>query len=126
MIDDSDAILDDLMCRWHQWGQSARICRGFAPKSLVVGDYRISRQHDDINGALDSDLDASRMKAVDFAVGCMLDPYKAAIYAQARALVSGAAVWTSPRLPADPAERAAIVVLARSMLTVRLRSAGVL
>jgi hypothetical protein len=86
----------------------------------------ISRQYDDTNGQLDADLDKSEMHAVEFAVTQMVDPYKAAIYAQARALVVGVSVFSSPRLPLDRAERDAVVAEARRMLVVRLRAAGVM
>ena len=122
---EQDAHLDSLLCAWHQW-QRASTARGWNSRALVCGDYRVSRQHDDSNGALDAELEHRTMKAVDFNVCQMLDPHKAAIYAQARALVSGAGVWSSPRLPVDAKARAVIVIAARGILTRRLQSAGVM
>lgn len=117
--------LDEVLCRWHQW-QRVSTARGFASRSLVCGEYRISRQYDDANGALDSDLEQFTMKTVEFQVGQMVDPFRSAIYANARALVTGVSVWSSPRLPLDRAERAVIVTEARRQLTKRLQLAGVL
>ena len=123
---DSSDILDDILCRWHHWASSAQFVRGFAPRSLVVGDFKVSRQYDDENGALDGDIEKQIMRTVDFCVVSMMDPHKAAIYANARALVVGCAVFSSPRLPQDRAERMAVIAEARSMLTRRLCDAGVL
>ncbi len=123
---EQSAILDDLLSRWHHWASSSRVCKGYASRALVCGDYKISRQYDDQNGALDGDLEASTMRAVDFQISEMRDPYRAAIYCQARNLSTGRSVWLSPRLPANPEHRAQIVAAARDMLTKRLTVAGVL
>jgi hypothetical protein len=125
---DSDAIsahLDSLLYAWHLW-QRTETGHGYNTRALVCGDYRTSRQYDDENGALDSALEHLTLKAVDFHVLQMADPYKAAIYACARNLVTGVAAWSSPRLPAGQAERAAVTAEARDMLARRLQSAGIL
>jgi hypothetical protein len=126
MRNDSDAILDDILIRWHQWPGAGKVGRGFNNRALVCGDYRTSRQYDDSNGALDDDLENRRMSQVDFEVSQMKDPHRAAIYCLARALVIGAQVFNSPRLPADRAERDAIVRQARALLTNRLLASGVM
>lgn len=118
--------LEGLLAEWHQWQQNARVGRGFNNRALVVGEYRVSRQYDDANGALDDDLDEITMKQVDFQVREMAEPYRTAIYCLARALTLGMAVFTSPRLPSDRAQRDAVVAKAREMLTGRLVSAGVM
>ena len=123
---DTEAILDDILSRWHHWASSSRMVRGYASRALVCGDFKISRQYDDANGALDSDIENQTMKAVDFQVAEMAEPWRTAIYCHARNLCLGLAVWSSPRLPADTEARAAIVVSARAMLSRRLASAGVL
>lgn len=119
------AELDGILCEWHQWQRTDGV-RGFGRKSLVCGDYRSSRQYDDANGALDAELDNIRMRAVDGQVIQMQDPHRSAIYANARALVCGAAVWSSPRLPADKVARTLIVDDARALLVRRLFSVGVM
>lgn len=124
--DDQALILDDLLGRWHRWCQQATVGRGHASRSLVVGEYRISRQYDDTNGALDDDLERSTMRTVNFQVGEMRDPHRSAIHAQARAIHCGVKVWSSPRLPSDPDARALIVQEARGMLIGRLTAAGVM
>jgi hypothetical protein len=53
-------------------------------------------------------------------------PYRSAIYALARNLHAGASVWSNPKLPVDSLERGAVLMEARTMLSRRLVSAGVL
>lgn len=121
----TDAAVCELLSRWHQW-QNVRHTRGFAPKALVVGEFRISRQYDDANGALDAELDHFQMKQVDFEVSQIQEPYKAAIYCLARALTVGVMVFVSPRLPQDKAQREALVSKAKAMATDRFMAAGLL
>jgi len=122
---EADSILDGLLAAWHQW-QRVQPVRGFGSRALVCGEYVTSRQYDDSNGALDAALEQRTMKSVDFQVSQMVDPFKAAIYANARALAVGCSVWSSPRLPQDAGERQAVVLHARAILARRLQSAGVL
>lgn len=124
-VDQSNA-LDSLLCAWHQWGSKSIVGRGYNKRSLVCGDYLISRQYDWDSGVLDGDLDDKTMRTIDFQVSEMSDPFKAAIYCQAQALTVGAAVFTSPRLPTDPKLKQEVINRARLMLTARLISAGVL
>lgn len=119
------AALDSLLAEWHQWQRILPV-RGFPTRSLVTGEHVTSRQYDDFNGALDAALEQRTMKAVDFQVSQMAEPHKSAIYANARALAVGAAVFSSPRLPIDRAERRIVISEARSMLIRLLQSAGVL
>jgi hypothetical protein len=123
---DRQAQLDDLLSRWHHWQSSARVGKGHANKALVCGDYRVSRQYDSDNGALDSEIEARTMKAVQSAVDRMADPHRAAIYVIARAINLGTSAVSSPRLPQDRAEREAVIAQARVMLIQRLRQAEVI
>lgn len=122
-----DAELDDILSRWHYWQDQYRGgARGFNSKSVVAGDFRVSRQWDDQNGALDSDLETETMKSVDFHVSEMVEPYRAAIYVQARALCVGYMVFNNPRLPSDPVQRDKVFAHARTILRERLTDAGIL
>lgn len=123
---DQAETLDSLLCQWHQWADGQRSVRGYASRALVCGEYRVSRQYDDSNGALDDDLDNATMKTLDFQVSEMAEPYKSAIYALAKNLTVGNEVFISPRLPASKAARDMVTAQARNMLTARLISAGVL
>ncbi|MES2958470.1 MAG: hypothetical protein V4792_09790 [Pseudomonadota bacterium] len=125
MTDEQSAILDDLLSRWHHW-QGAESAKGYAPQSAGFGQYRASRQYDDTNGALDSDLDARRCAQVDHEAQQMHDPHRAAIYCEARNLGTGRAVWSSPRLPADQGERNQVVIEARIIMSRRLIASGVI
>jgi hypothetical protein len=118
------AQLDDLLSRWHHWQTKSHDGRAFNSRALVCGEYRTSRQYDDTNGALDDDLEAHTMRQIDFEVRELGDPWRSAVYALARSLCVGAAVFHSPRIP--PEQRAAITAEARERLTARLISAGVI
>lgn len=118
--------LDSLLSRWHHWQGGHKATRGFKSKALVVGDYQVSRQYDDLSGALDDDLENATMRKVEFEVSEMKDPHRAAIYCLARALCIGVAVFASPRLPTDPRERADVVAKARVLISARLVGAGVM
>lgn len=118
--------LDSLLCQWHQWAESERGVRGYASRALVCGEYRSSRQYDDVSGALDDELDRVTMKAIDFNVREMAEPYRTGIYCLAKALVTGVAVFRSPRLPESDQARRMVVAQARNILTARLISSGVL
>jgi hypothetical protein len=123
---DRSASLDDILSRWHSWQGGYKEVRGFKGRALVVGDFKISRQYDSENGALDDEIEDQTMRQVDFQVSEMTDPHKAAIYVMARALCLGLMVFTSPRLPADPREKAIIINAARGVLIARLIEAGVI
>ena len=126
MTDESGQILDDLLIRWHHACKHYRHTRGFNSRAPGTDGYRPSRQYDDTNGALDHHLEASQVEAVDFEVSQLQEPYRSAIHANARNLSSGSTVWSSPRIPSDPAERTALIWAARYMLINRLQSAGVM
>lgn len=118
--------LESLLCQWHQWADKKIGVRGYNSKALVCGDFRVSRQYDDISGALDDELDNTTMKTIDFQVTEMPDPYRSAIYALAKNLTTGHEVFRSPRLPESKEARDMVIAQARNMLTARLISAGVL
>lgn len=120
------AELDDILSRWHHWQSSYRGTRGFNSHSLVTGDFRVSRQWDDQNGALDADIESDQMQCVDFQVSEMIEPYRAAIHVQARGLSVGYMVFNNPRLPSDPVERDRVFGQARTMLIDRLTRAGIM
>jgi len=120
-----DATLDDLLIRWHQFSPG-RVGRGFNDRTLVAGDYQISRQYDDCNGALDDAIEATILRQVGYEIEQLQPLHRIAIHALARALVVGCEVFMSPRLPEDRDARAALVRVARDELTARLVAAGVM
>lgn len=121
-----DAMLDQLLAEWWQWLPSANPARGYSRVAAGFDQYRCSRQYDDANGALDSDLDSKRMQAVDRAINNLESVYRAALADQAWALTVGRVVQISPRLPADKAKRGEILREGRGLLLVELVAAGVM
>jgi len=128
VIDDKiqAATLDQLLGAWHNWQAGYSGARGYPSRAAGVGEFRISRQYDAENGALDGELDSRTMKAIDFQVSEMADPHRAAIYQQARSLACGVSVFGSPRLPQDRTAVLVIISDARDMLVVRLVGCGVM
>jgi hypothetical protein len=126
MTSDTDAILDDLLIRWHSWASPYIPARGFNHRSLVCGDYITSRQYDAENGALDDALEARIMKQLDFEIGELIALYRIALSVQARALSLGWSVFTNPRLPEGKEERAKVIQDARAALLRRVMAAGVM
>ena len=125
MRDDSKAILDDILARWHSWarGYSAVPVTGADP---MFRDAKAGRCWDSADDILEAEINSKIMKAVDFQVGEMKDPHRSAIYENARNCATGVAVWRSPRLPASVEERSIILLEARNQLMRRLMAAGVL
>lgn len=124
--DDRQKQLDTVLADWHQWQEGARVSRGFASRALVVGEFRISRQYDDCNGALDEDLQKSTCKIVQCVVDQMVDPWRSAAYILARECCTGLSVWSSPRLPQSPTERRVVIEETRGKLVRRLVVEGVI
>jgi len=125
MRDETDNILDDLLSRWHQWARGFQICpaQGADP---MFRNVKSGRGWDSTQEIIEDELSASTMEAIDFEVGEMPEPHRSGIYAHARNLASRHAVWTSPRLPTDPMERAILILEARTALLKRLFRAGVM
>lgn len=133
MHNDSAAILDDLLSRWHHWMKDKPVNGVDRMDDPAFRDAVSRSGWDSADDILDGELEAVRMQAVDFHVsgdargqGGLPEPYRAAIYCIARNCYSGRKVWMSPRLPADPEERGVVLLEARNMLTMRLLAAGVM
>lgn len=120
----TDEALDSILSEWHAWASADGVGRGFPSRAVACGNFRISRQYDYDNGVLDGDIDNTRMRDVDFQVREMQDPHRSAIYANAKALCTGFAVWRHPRIAPEDQER--ITGEARAILSGRLTAAGIL
>jgi secreted PhoX family phosphatase len=125
MRDDSKAIFDDVIARWHVWAKGYSVVR-VAGSDPMFRDAKAGRCWDSADDILEAEINSKIMKAVDFQVSEMADPHRSAIHENARNCATGVSVWRSPRLPADPLERGVIVLEARNMLMRRLMAAGVL
>lgn len=119
-----DLQLDDVLSRWHWWCQGPQLVKGFSDGGTATGGYRASRQYDDVNGALDDALENNRMRAVDFQISEVADPWRSALSALARSLCVGAAVFHSPRIAEQ--DRARVTLEAREKLAARLTVAGIM
>jgi len=125
MMNDSAAILDDLLSRWHSWARSYKANQQ-TPRDPIFRDAKSSRGWDTTDHIIEDEIHGSMMEAIDFQVSEMKDPHRAAIYALARNLSTGRSVWLSPRLPTDPLARATVVAEARNQITKRLMAVGVM
>lgn len=124
MKNDQDAILDDWLARWHHWAKGFRLNPNFGSDPMFR-NARSPRGWDSVEDILDGELMDSTMKAIDFHVSEMHDPYRAAIYINARNCYTGRSVWLSPRLPQDKEARDVVILEARVQLLGRLVRAGV-
>ena len=125
MHNDSAAILDDLLSRYHHWA------KGYMPVPVCSADpmfrnAKAGRSYDSTDEIIEDELNGKTMQAIDFHIGEIVEPYRAALYVLARNCYTGRSVWMSPRLPKDAQERGVVIGQARTMLTARLMAAGVM
>lgn len=132
MRDENDYILDSLLGDWHNWQRGYELCPVPAADPMFR-NAKSGRSWDSTQEIIETEISSSTMESMDFEIsgdkhgqGGMPEPHRSAIYAHARNLASKHAVWSSPRLPADPQERAILVLEARVMLIKRLLRAGVM
>ncbi|MBB1599497.1 hypothetical protein [Variovorax sp. UMC13] len=132
-MNEADQILDDILARWHHWMSGAPINGVDRLDDPAFREARSRSGWDSSDDIYDREVEQQKMKAVDFQVGGdsraqggMDEPHRSAIYILARNACTGAKVWNSPRLPADPLELGIVIQEARNILTRRLMAAGVL
>jgi hypothetical protein len=124
-MNDSYEILNSMLCDWHRWARGYQHVGGINT-SPMFRECKNGRQWDTVSEIIDSDIEHTRMAAVDHLIMGLLDVYRTALQIQARNLCTGRNVWNSARLPQDPIERQMILVKARAALTVQLQGAGIL
>lgn len=124
MTDDQAAELDDILVRWHAWADRQVMVRGYASVAAGFSLYR-SAGHWDAEPD-DELVERTLMHAVHRAIDAIEQPWRTAVHLQARNLVSGVDVWTSPRLPQDRAQREQLLDEARRMLLAGLQGEGML
>lgn len=125
MKDDTNEILSSMLVDWHRWACGYKHVGGINT-SPMFREVKTGRQWDTVDEIIDSDIEHSRMDALDHIIMQLCDVYRTALQIQARNLHTGTSVWSSARLPADEKDRAVILVDARSALLSRLRDAGVM
>jgi hypothetical protein len=126
--EDFEFTLDRLLAEWFQWRQGYRFTRGYAGQDATCRDYRTPGHWDWKNGAAADRADELQVKAMDAAIERVPNlpkRWNTAIQFEARNLVSGAAVWTSPVLPRGD-ELEVLVLEARNLLLLELRREGII
>lgn len=126
MNNDIQSVLSGLLCDWHNYCQHTAHKHGFAGKAAGFGQCRSSSQYDWQNGVEDEMVDRRIMQGFDAAIQRVAQPWFTALQFEARNLAVRHQVWASPRLPADPEERAVLILEARVRLLKELAKDGVL
>lgn len=129
MPSDLDAIVNDLLARWHRWRTTYQHTRGYPASDATCRGFSAPNHWDWLNGAADERADELLVQAVDNAVDRVPNtpqPWNLALQFEARNLASRAKVWTSPRLPRDAGELQVLRLEARNRLLIELQRSGVL
>lgn len=114
-ISDRYADVISLLVLWHRL-ESSTHWLGYPPESPSCRPYTASRQYDDENGAFETHDRGVMAARVGHAVMAMEEPYRTALCLLARNRATGAAVWSSPRLPASEWDRSIILADALARL----------
>lgn len=128
MTNDIDAIVDDLLARWHTYRSGYSHAQGYAGRDSTCRDYMTPTHWDWRNGAEDDRAEAEQMKGFEQAVERVPNapqPWNHCLHVEARNLASQAAVWTSARLPVG-AELEVLRMEARTMLITQLHRDGLI
>jgi hypothetical protein len=115
--------LDDVLIRWHNWSAAEKFGAGYPAETSYCRMYRVSRQYDDDNGALDAGIEGRLMQAVDAAIQALDRLERMALSIDARNLATGCAVWGSAALPSGE-ELVTLMAEARLRLREALEEAG--
>jgi hypothetical protein len=126
VVDEIEEVVNDLLSRWHHWANQFTLVAGYNTVSAGTQQFRASRQYDSENGAIDQDVENRIMAAVDACIDRVQQPYRTALWINARNLRTGRAVWQSARLPTDAMQRALLVTEARARLVAVLEQRGLL
>lgn len=117
--------LDQLLAAWHKWAQGYRYGSDIN-SSPIFRNSKSIRGYDTVQDIVEHEIEHSVMELVDFYVNEMEPNFRTALQINARNLVTGRSVWTSPRLPNDIESRAQLLGLARMALVGKLVAAGVI
>ncbi len=132
MHNDSGAILDDILSRWHSWARGFKVVPTCGADPMFR-NAKSGKSWDSTEDIVDDEIEGKTMEAVDFHVSEMPDDptsqvgaLRSAIYAHARNCYTGRSVWLHPRLPKDVAKRIEVLQRAKAELIGRLTRAGVI
>lgn len=123
MKSEIDAIVDDLLARWHRWGRSEPVAAGYAGVSAMFRDTPSAWSAYDRDNEAEDTAEAAIMQGVDAAIQRIENPWRLCIQFEARNLSSRAQVWSSKQLPSGEA-LAVIKIEARSKLLRELHRDG--
>jgi hypothetical protein len=115
-----EAYLIEVLVLWYRSESSYLPVEGYPRECPSTAGYRASRQHDDLNGAQETDARGRLIARVGAVVNGFDDPYRAALYTLARNRATGSGVWRSARLPDDDMARAEITAKALDLFAVML------
>ena len=99
----------DLLELWWKAESQWSPVEGYPTECPSCRDYRTSRQHDDTNGADETDARGRLIRHIAGVITNIDEPYRTALYLVARNRATGTQVWDSARLPRDTKQRAMIV-----------------
>ena len=125
MKDDTNEILNAMLADWHRWACGYRHVGGINTTPMFR-EVKAGRAWDTVDEIIDSDIEHSRMEALDTIIMRLCEQHRTALQIQARNLHTGHSVWVSARLPSDMSARAVILADARVKLLCDLRDAGIL
>jgi hypothetical protein len=115
-----------LLCEWHHYCQHTADRAGLPGRAAGFGQSRSNSQFDWENGLESEMVDRRIMQGFDAAISRVPQPWHTALQFEARNLAVRYQVWTSPRLPENPEERAVLILEARTKLLRELARDGVL
>lgn len=125
-----DAIIDDLLARWHDYRSGYALSKGHASSSASCQAESDWSAYDRDNGVTDQAMERDIMRAVDRAIERIPNtphPWHTMICFEARNLWCEVAVWTSARLPNPKTPEFEVIRLeARAKLMVQLQREGCL
>jgi hypothetical protein len=113
--DDVDPLY--LLALWWEAESQWTPVEGYPKECPSCRDWRSSRQYDDQNGAADTDSRGALIRHIAGVIKNIDEPHRTALYMVARNHATGASVWASARLPADPQARAEVVAEAVELFT---------
>ena len=118
-------LLKDILSRWHAWASGYKVNAGRTACAMFA-NAKTPKHWQTLDEINDEQIDTKSMRAVDFQVSEMTEPFRSAIYEEARNCWTGHQVWRSPRLPIDDTARTLVLAEARAQISKRLINAGVL
>jgi hypothetical protein len=125
----TDQFVDGLLISWFEWRRGYRLSKGYRSSDSTCQDYRAPGHYDWKNGASQERVENEIMRGVDRAISRVPnepDRWATALEFEAMNLATGASVWSSKGLPADPRELEVLRLEARNKLMRELQREGVM